>query len=104
MTLTIPLHRNEAVVLFGGEVGHGIKDVGVVQRPFGHGPVSHGRGNRIGNRGSSFSPVTMVFLIDLKTVLGRLACILLRLKTFSAQISSNRDGALGGIGCRLTIC
>jgi hypothetical protein len=45
----------------------------------------------------------MVFLIDLKTALGRLACILLRSKTFSAQMSSSLAGGFGGINSRFTI-
>ena len=45
-------HRlEEAVVLLGGQPGHGIEDVGVVRRTLLQRPVLHRDGDRVGDRG-----------------------------------------------------
>ncbi len=42
---------DEGVMLFGGDAGHGIEDVGVVGRALLDGPIFHGDGDGIGDGG-----------------------------------------------------
>ena len=44
-----PLGGDEAVVLLGGEAGHGLEPVGIVGGPLFNGPFLHGGGNLVGD-------------------------------------------------------
>ena len=44
-----PLGSDEAVVLFGGEAGHGLEPVGIVGGPLFNGPFLHGGGDLVGD-------------------------------------------------------
>ena len=45
----VPVGREEAVVLLGGQAGHRLEQVGVVRGPVLDGPVLHGAGDRVGD-------------------------------------------------------
>ena len=49
MALPSPVGCEEAVVLLGGQAGHGLKHVGEVRGALFHGPVLHGRGDGVGD-------------------------------------------------------
>ena len=49
--LAIAGGREERVMLFGGDAGHGVEDVGVVGGALFDGPVLHGDGDGIGDGG-----------------------------------------------------
>ena len=46
--LSVGRGREEGVVLFGGEAGHGLEPVGIVGGPVLKGPVLHGPGDHVG--------------------------------------------------------
>jgi hypothetical protein len=48
-TLPPPDRCDKAVVLFGGDPGHGLEPVGKMRASFFHGPLLHGLGNFVGD-------------------------------------------------------
>ena len=59
--LAVAGRGEEAVVLLGGQAGHRLEEVREVGRALLDGPVLHGRGDRVGDRGSSGAPCLIVF-------------------------------------------